>query len=56
MASHVFAGSRTRLGEKRVFLFTNQEDPHKDDANLRRKALTKAADLKVYSRIRQMKE
>lgn len=46
MASHVFAGSRTRLGEKRVFLFTNQEDPHKDDANLRRKALTKAADLK----------
>ena len=46
-ASILFRQSSTKLGEKRIFLFTNEDDPYVSDANAKRKALQRAVDLKV---------
>ena len=46
-ASILFRQSSTKLGEKRIFLFTNEDDPYVDDASAKRKALQRAVDLKV---------
>jgi len=45
-ASILFKQSSTRLGEKRVFLFTNEDDPCRIDATAKRAAMLRAADLK----------
>ena len=46
-ASILFKQSATRLGDKRVFLFTNEDDPFRDDPTAKRAALLRALDLKV---------
>ncbi|XP_067943807.1 X-ray repair cross-complementing protein 5-like [Watersipora subatra] len=45
--SNVFANCNKTLGEKKVLLFTNNDDPHKGNASLQRKAIAKATDLKA---------
>jgi len=46
LSSRIFAESRTNLGEKRIFIFSNEDDPHRDDPAAKRKALAKGSDLK----------
>ena len=46
-ASILFKQSSTRLGEKRVFLFTNEDDPFPNDDRAKRAAVLRAIDLKV---------
>ena len=40
-----YFSSTHRLGYKRVMLFTNNDNPHSDNAALQRQAKTKAGDL-----------
>ncbi|XP_035825176.1 X-ray repair cross-complementing protein 6 isoform X2 [Aplysia californica] len=42
---NMFASSAQNLGSKRIMLFTNNDDPHGANPQLRRLAVTKASDL-----------
>ncbi|XP_028409501.1 X-ray repair cross-complementing protein 6-like, partial [Dendronephthya gigantea] len=43
--SNMFSNSAMRNGHKRILLFTNNDDPHKNNQSLQRQAKTKATDL-----------
>lgn len=43
--SNMFSTSSQKIGHKRILLFTNNDDPHKNNSSLQRQAKTKAKDL-----------
>ena len=43
--SNMFAKSSYKLGNKRVLLFTTNDDPHFADLNLKKQALKRGRDL-----------
>ena len=43
--SNMFATSSQKIGHKRILLFTNNDQPHKNNPSLERQAKTKAKDL-----------
>ncbi|KJE94457.1 ATP-dependent DNA helicase II 70 kDa subunit [Capsaspora owczarzaki ATCC 30864] len=42
---NMFSDCATKVGSKRILIFTNEDDPHEHDAGLRRQAVIKAKDL-----------
>ncbi|KAF9931124.1 X-ray repair cross-complementing protein 6 [Linnemannia zychae] len=47
-ATNMFSGSAQRIGSKRVFLFTNEDDPHSSDISLRSASKVRAKDLQEF--------
>ncbi|XP_062513142.1 X-ray repair cross-complementing protein 5-like [Corticium candelabrum] len=45
ICSNMFANSAQKIGHKRVMLFTDNDNPHRDSVTLQRQARTKAKDL-----------
>jgi len=43
--SNMFANSTYKLGQKRILIFTNSDDPHANDRELKKRALMKGKDL-----------
>ncbi|KAF9096528.1 X-ray repair cross-complementing protein 6 [Mortierella sp. AD031] len=47
-ATNMFGGSAQRIGSKRLFLFTNEDDPHANDISLRSASKVRAKDLQEF--------
>ncbi|KAK3842166.1 MAG: SPOC like C-terminal domain-containing protein [Linnemannia gamsii] len=47
-ATNLFGGSAQRVGSKRLFLFTNEDDPHTSDISLRSASKVRAKDLQEF--------
>ncbi|KAF9431936.1 X-ray repair cross-complementing protein 6 [Entomortierella beljakovae] len=47
-ATNLFGGSAQRVGSKRLFLFTNDDDPHSGDISLRSASKVRAKDLQDF--------
>ncbi|KAF9362451.1 X-ray repair cross-complementing protein 6 [Mortierella sp. NVP85] len=47
-ATNMFGSSAQRVGSKRLFLFTNEDDPHADDISLRSASKVRAKDLQDF--------
>ncbi|KAF9130438.1 X-ray repair cross-complementing protein 6 [Mortierella sp. 14UC] len=47
-ATNLFGGSAQRIGSKRLFLFTNEDDPHSNDISLRSASKVRAKDLQEF--------
>ncbi|KAH7049058.1 SPOC like C-terminal domain-containing protein [Linnemannia elongata] len=47
-ATNMFGGSAQRIGSKRLFLFTNEDDPHSNDISLRSASKVRAKDLQEF--------
>ncbi|KAG0369940.1 SPOC like C-terminal domain-containing protein [Gamsiella multidivaricata] len=47
-ASNLFGSSAQRVGSKRLFLFTNEDDPHLNDISLRSASKVRAKDLQDF--------
>ncbi|KAG0005266.1 X-ray repair cross-complementing protein 6 [Modicella reniformis] len=47
-ATNMFGTSAQRVGSKRLFLFTNEDDPHAEDISLRSASKVRAKDLQEF--------
>ncbi|KAI1319829.1 X-ray repair cross-complementing protein 6 [Mortierella claussenii] len=47
-ASSLFSSNAQRVGSKRMFLFTNEDDPHSEDISLRSASKVRAKDLQQF--------
>ncbi|KAG0296956.1 X-ray repair cross-complementing protein 6 [Dissophora globulifera] len=47
-ATNIFGSSAQRVGSKRLFLFTNEDDPHSGDISLRSASKVRAKDLQEF--------
>ncbi|KAF9212766.1 X-ray repair cross-complementing protein 6 [Podila verticillata] len=47
-ATNLFGASAQKVGSKRVFLFTNEDDPHRGDIGLRSASKVRAKDLQEF--------
>ncbi|KAG0207556.1 X-ray repair cross-complementing protein 6 [Mortierella sp. GBA30] len=47
-ATNLFGSNAQRVGSKRLFLFTNEDDPHAGDISLRSASKVRAKDLQQY--------
>ncbi|KAF9412012.1 X-ray repair cross-complementing protein 6 [Podila epigama] len=47
-ATNLFGNSAQKVGSKRLFLFTNEDDPHRGDVSLRSASKVRAKDLQEF--------